>query len=88
MKPERDLASASSGGPAHDKHKKHGLLRVIRDHSKSVDLPAGTIASDTGASPTHVKTVSYDAEHLHEHEGVAPGDSVPELLGVAVGVAQ
>ncbi len=74
MKPERDLASASSGGPAHARHKKHALLRVIRDHSKSVDLPAGTIATDTGASPTHVKTVSYDAEDLHEHEGVAPGD--------------
>ena len=51
MKPERDLASASSGGPAHARHKKHALLRVIRDHSKSVDLPAGTIATDTGASP-------------------------------------
>ncbi len=76
MKPEGDIASASSGKAAREKNtrNRHGLLRLIRHHKKSVDLPAGTIAADQEASPTSVRTVSYDAAELHEHEGVAPGD--------------
>ncbi|MGE0667017.1 MAG: magnesium/cobalt transporter CorA [Sphingomonadales bacterium] len=82
MKPEAEFVAASDGGHGHGhgkhgkhaKHKKHGLLRLIRHHTKSVDQPAGTIATDAEASPTHVRTVSYDAETLHEHEGVAPAD--------------
>jgi magnesium transporter len=77
MKPEGDIVSASAGGKARERHRKGkrlGLLRLIRHHKKSVDLPAGTIATDQEASPTVVRTVSYDAQELHEHEGVAPGD--------------
>lgn len=76
MKPEGDIASASSGKAAREKNtrNRHGLLRLIRHHKKSVDLPAGTIAADQEASATSVRTVSYDAAELHEHDGVAPGD--------------
>ena len=63
---------ASSAGQ--DRHRRRGLLRQIQDHSKSVDLPAGTITVHHEASPTTVRATSYDAAHLQEHEGVAPGD--------------
>ncbi len=62
----------SSGGQ--DRHRRRGLLRQIQDHSKSVDLPAGTITVHHEASPTAVRATSYDAAMLREHEGVAPGD--------------
>ncbi len=77
MKAEGDFVSTSGGRPPHEKPRResrNGLLRAIRDHSKSVDLPAGTIATNVEASPTQVRTVSYDAEMLQEHEGVAPAD--------------
>jgi magnesium transporter len=51
-----------------------GLLHLIRHHSKSADQPAGTISTHHDADPTVVRTVSYDAQKLQEHEGVAPSD--------------
>ncbi|MEN3974256.1 magnesium/cobalt transporter CorA [Emcibacter sp. SYSU 3D8] len=74
MKPEGNAMAGASSMPARHKrrHKRHDLLSLIRHHKKSVDMPAGTIAADQEAAPTSVRTVSYDAAALHEHDGVAP----------------
>ncbi len=74
MAAEGNRAAGPAGGSRRRRHRRHGLLHLIRHHRKSEARAPGTVIGDAGATATMVRAVSYDARVLREHDGMAPGD--------------